>query len=57
MEAITASRHAWLERLIADPVAEVRGLVEGGADIHPFGRAEPSDAAVTILFGRRKTRQ
>ncbi len=45
------SRHPWLERLIASPVQEVRALVEGDAVIHPFGRAEPSDAAATLFFG------
>lgn len=48
---IAPRRHAWLERLVAAPEVEVRALVEGTADIHPFGRAEPSDAAATLLFG------
>lgn len=54
MEAVATiapRRHVWLDRLIAAPEAEVRALVEGTADIHPFGRAEPSDAAATLLFG------
>jgi len=54
MDAATTlapSRHPWLDRLIADPVAQVRALAEGTASIHPYGRAEPSDAAATVLFG------
>jgi len=53
MDAVAAvpSRHPWLDRLIAAPEAEVRALVEGTAEIHPFRRAEPSDAAATLLFG------
>ncbi len=57
MEAATTiapSRHVWLERLIAAPVEQVRALVEGSADIPPFGRAEPSDAATTLLFALSK---
>ena len=51
MGAIARIRHPWLERLVAAPVEEVRALVEGGAYVHPLGRAEPGDAAVTLLFG------
>ncbi len=46
-----AKRHPWLDQLVAAPAVEVRALVEGTASIHPFGRAEPSDAAATLLFG------
>ena len=51
MGAIARVRHPWLEQLIASPSAEVRALAEGCADVHPLGRAEPGDAAVTLLFG------
>jgi hypothetical protein len=54
MDAVTADaplRHPWLDRLIAAPAAEVRALAEGTANIHPYRRAEPSDAAATLLFG------
>jgi len=54
MDAVISTaprRHQWLDQLIATPAAEVRALTEGTASIHPFGRAEPSDAAATILFG------
>jgi tetratricopeptide (TPR) repeat protein len=54
MDAVTAAaphRHPWLDRLIAAPAAEVRALAEGTASIHPYRRAEPSDAAATLLFG------
>jgi tetratricopeptide (TPR) repeat protein len=54
MDAVTAAaphRHPWLDRLIAAPGAEVRALVEGTASVHPYQRAEPSDAAATLLFG------
>jgi hypothetical protein len=44
-------RHLWLEKLVAAPEQEVRALAEGNAVVHPFGRAEPSDAAATLLFG------
>lgn len=49
--SVAPQRHPWLERLISDPAAEVRRLAEGTASIHPYGRAEPSDAAATVLFG------
>ncbi len=54
MEAVVTiapPRRPWLGRLIAEPAAQVRALAEGTADIAPFGRAEPSDAAATLLFG------
>lgn len=54
MNAVTSlaqRRHPWLDRLIADPATEVRALVEGTAAVHPYGRAEPSDAAASLLFG------
>ncbi|MBS0532416.1 MAG: hypothetical protein JSR72_00025 [Proteobacteria bacterium] len=54
MDAVTAEaplRHPWLDRLIAAPAAEVRALAEGTANIHPYRRAEPSDAAAALLFG------
>jgi tetratricopeptide (TPR) repeat protein len=54
MDAVTADaplRHPWLDRLIAAPGVEVRALAEGTASIHPYRRAEPSDAAATLLFG------
>jgi len=44
------NRHPWLSDLTADPAQEVRKLVAGTAHIHPYGRAEPSDAAATLLF-------
>lgn len=53
MDALKAvpPRHPWLDRLIADPGAEVRALVERTANVHPYRRAEPSDAAAALLFG------
>lgn len=53
MDALNAvpPRHPWLDRLIADPGAEVRALTERTASIHPYRRAEPSDAAAALLFG------
>ena len=52
MDAMTAPhRHPWPDRLIAAPGAEVRALAEGTASVHPYRRAEPSDAAATLLFG------
>jgi tetratricopeptide (TPR) repeat protein len=48
--SVAPRRHPWLDRLIAAPGAEVRALAEGTASIHPLMRAEPSDAAATILF-------
>jgi tetratricopeptide (TPR) repeat protein len=54
MDAVTAAapyRHPWLDRLIAAPGEEVRALAEGTASIHPYRRAEPSDAAATLLYG------
>ena len=54
MDVLTADaphRHPWLGKLIAAPATEVRALAEGTASIHPYRRAEPSDAAVTLLFG------
>jgi tetratricopeptide (TPR) repeat protein len=44
-------RHPWLAALIAAPESELRALVGGYADIPPYGRAEPADAAVSLLFG------
>ena len=44
-------RHPWLDRLIAAPEAELRALVGGYAEIPPYGRAEPADAAASLLFG------
>ncbi|GIK80554.1 MAG: hypothetical protein M5U07_04645 [Xanthobacteraceae bacterium] len=44
-------RHPWLDRLIAAPGKEVRALAERSASIHPYRRAEPSDAAATLLYG------
>jgi tetratricopeptide (TPR) repeat protein len=46
-----SSRQPWLAALEAAPEAEVRALVDGYADIPPYGRAEPADAAVSLLFG------
>jgi hypothetical protein len=54
MDAVATTappRRRWLDQLIAEPAAQVRALVEGTADIAPLGRAEPSDAAATLLFG------
>jgi len=53
MDALIAvpPRHPWLDRLIADPGEEVRALVERTANVHPYRRAEPSDAAAALLFG------
>ena len=47
----TAARHPWLAALQAGPEAGVRALVGGYADIPPYGRAEPADAAASLLFG------
>ena len=44
-------RHPWLVALEAAPEAELQALVGGYADISPYGRAEPADAAVSLLFG------
>lgn len=44
-------RHPWLAALIAAPEAELRALVGGYADVAPYGRAEPADAAASLLFG------
>lgn len=44
-------RHPWLAALVAAPDAELRALVGGYADIPPYGRAEPADAAASLLFG------
>ena len=44
-------RHPWLEALAAAPGDEVTALVEGYADVFPFNRAEPADAAVSLLRG------
>ena len=49
--SIAPRRHQWLDQLIAAPGGEVRALTEGTASIYPYGRAEPSDAAATVLFG------
>ena len=46
-----APRHPWLADLVLAPEAEIRALVGGYADIGPFGRDEPADAAVSLLFG------
>lgn len=54
MDAVATAapyRHPWLDRLIAAPTEEVRALAEGKAKIHPYRRAEPSDAAATLLYG------
>lgn len=45
------ARHPWLEALVAAPEAQVRALVNGHADIFPLGRAEPADAAASLLYG------
>ena len=47
----TPRRHPWLAALVAAPEQELRALVGGYAEIAPFGRAEPADAAVSLLFG------
>ncbi|MBF0307842.1 MAG: hypothetical protein HQL41_19690, partial [Alphaproteobacteria bacterium] len=49
--ATTPRRHPWLAALEAAPLEEMRALVGGYADIPPFQRAEPADAAVSLLFG------
>jgi tetratricopeptide (TPR) repeat protein len=49
--AAAPGRHPWLAALIAAPEAELRALVGGYADIAPYGRAEPADAATSLLFG------
>jgi tetratricopeptide (TPR) repeat protein len=49
--AAAPGRHPWLAALIATPEAELRALVGGYADIAPYGRAEPADAAASLLFG------
>lgn len=48
---MTEARHPWLADLALAPEAEIRALVGGYADIGPFGRDEPADAAVSLLFG------
>lgn len=45
------TRHPWLAALIARPAMELRALLEGYADVAPYGRAEPADAAVSLLHG------
>jgi tetratricopeptide (TPR) repeat protein len=45
------SRHPWLDAVVKAPADELRALVGGYADVAPFGRAEPADAAVSLLFG------
>jgi tetratricopeptide (TPR) repeat protein len=47
----TPFRHPWLDRLIVAPEEELRALIGGYAEIAPFERAEPSDAAASLLFG------
>ncbi|MCX7380581.1 MAG: hypothetical protein NT133_03980 [Alphaproteobacteria bacterium] len=44
-------RHPWLAALVASPAEEVRALIELYAEVHPYGRAEPGDAAHALLFG------
>jgi tetratricopeptide (TPR) repeat protein len=44
-------RHPWLDDLVRTPEAELRALIGGYADIAPFGRDEPADAAVSLLYG------
>jgi tetratricopeptide (TPR) repeat protein len=55
MSAVVAQaahgRHPWLAALLAAPEAELRALVGGYADVPPYGRAEPVDAAASLLFG------
>lgn len=46
-----SERHPWLAALIAAPETELNALVGGFADIPPYGRAEPADAAASLLFG------
>ena len=48
---MSETRHPWLADLVLAPEAELRALVGGYADIAPFGRDEPADAAVSLLFG------
>ena len=45
------ARHPWLAAVVAAPEAELSALVCGYADVAPFGRAEPADAAASLLFG------
>ncbi len=45
------ARYTWLDALIDAPEVQLRALVNGHADIHPLGRAEPADAAASLLFG------
>jgi len=45
------TRHPWLATLIARPAMELRALLDGYADVAPYGRAEPADAAASLLHG------
>jgi tetratricopeptide (TPR) repeat protein len=44
-------RHPWLDALTGAPQAEVEALICGTAAVPPYGRAEPEDAAASLLFG------
>ena len=45
------ARHPWLDDLVRQPEAELRALIGGYAEIAPFGRDEPPDAAMSLLYG------
>jgi tetratricopeptide (TPR) repeat protein len=44
-------RHPWLDALVEAPEQQVSALLRGAADIPPYTRGEPSDAAASLLFG------
>lgn len=46
-----AQRHPWLAAMQAAPEVELNALVGGFAEVDPYGRAEPEDAAASLLFG------
>jgi tetratricopeptide (TPR) repeat protein len=45
------TRHPWLEALIAAPAEELHALLAGYAAVAPYGKAEPADAALPLLYG------
>lgn len=53
-EPMALARHAWLSHFEQTPVEAFGDLLAGYADIHPYERADPPDAA-RMLFGPLKS--
>jgi len=49
--SLSELRHSWLGELAIAPADQVWALIRGAAEFHAYTRAEPADAAASLLFG------